>query len=171
MERFQNDNIEQGKRQHAQGQAGLYASTVLGFGLLGKMIPVNNAPWVPTAGTTAVQSPANMTTGVTMQSYTGQPTSTGGGLPVMPRRFNPNAASDYTTTMLPDHLRPTQTTDPNTLTPEELAQLGQPQGQMITFPPLGQTQTKAQPTPTPGQQPTRQKRFNAPAQGSLNDLD
>jgi hypothetical protein len=162
MERFQNDNIEQGKRQHAQGQTGLYASTILGFGLLGKMLPVNNASWVPTSGTTAVQTPANMTTG--------QPTSTA-GFPVMPRRFNPNAASDYTTTMLPDHLRPTQTTDPNTLTPEELAQLGQPQGQMLTFPPLEQTQTKEQPTPTPGQQPTRQKRFNAPAQGSLNDLD
>ncbi|KAK5270254.1 hypothetical protein LTR96_004755 [Exophiala xenobiotica] len=159
MERFQNDNIEQGKRQHAQGQTGLYASTVLGFGLLGKMIPVNNASWVPTSGTTAVQTPTNMTTGL--------PTSTG-GLPVMPRRFNPNAASGYTTTMLPDHLRPTQTTDPNTLTPEELAQLGQPQGQMLTFPPLGQTQTKEQPTPTPGQQPARQKRFNAPAQ-AFND--
>ncbi len=175
-ERFQNDNIEQTKRNHAQGQTGLYASTVLGFGLLGKMIPVNNAPWVPTGGTMAVQP--NMTTGVPMSSYTGQPTSAG-GLPVMPRRFNPNGASDYdyTANMLPDYLRPTQTTDPNGLTPEELAQLGQPKGQLLTFPPLGQTQTQNQQTPTPGQQPTRPKRFNAreppapPAQGSIDDVD
>ncbi len=97
----------------------------------------------------------------------------------MPRRFNPNGASDYdyTANMLPDYLRPTQTTDPNGLTPEELAQLGQPKGQLLTFPPLGQTQTQNQQTPTPGQQPTRPKRFNAreppapPAQGSIDDVD